>query len=243
MHLSYIRLLLLALVFRTWINDEILTAKRLRRKAERRWRASRSTTDLLPFRLCRNRVSFPLNKARCAYYTNFVSKIVSTRGNFSLNVNHYLICRSVLVSLYILIPVNWLMILEITRQCYSSGVSDSHLALYGPSFSEFRLLSETEVLELIKSSTKTTCSLDPIPTKLFTECLDVLLTPITKLINLSLELGCFPLLWKRALVKPLLKKDGLDPIFKNFRPVSNLAYASKLVETVVAKQLQTLFIQ
>ncbi|KAK2559068.1 hypothetical protein P5673_018713, partial [Acropora cervicornis] len=173
MHLSYIRLLLLALVFRTWINDEILTAKRLRRKAERRWRASRSTTDLLPFRLCRNRVSFPLNKARCAYYTNFVSKIVSTRGNFSLNV-----------------------------------------------------------LELIKSSTKTTCSLDPIPTKLFTECLDVLLTPITKLINLSLELGCFPLLWKRALVKPLLKKDGLDPIFKNFRPVSNLAYASKLVETV-----------
>ena len=37
------------------------------------------------------------------------------------------------------------------------------------------------------------------------------LTPITKLINLSLESGCFPLLWKRALVKPLLKKDGLDP--------------------------------
>ena len=40
------------------------------------------------------------------------------------------------------------------------------------------------------------------------------------------------------MVKPLLKKDGLDPIFKNYRPVSNLAYASKLVEAVVAKQLQ-----
>ena len=46
--------------------------------------------------------------------------------------------------------------LEIARQCCSSGVSDSLLALYGPSFSEFRLLSETEVLEIIKSSTKTT---------------------------------------------------------------------------------------
>ena len=34
------------------------------------------------------------------------------------------------------------------------------------------------------------------------------------------------------------QKDGLDPIFKNYRPVSNLAYASKLVETVIAKQLQ-----
>ena len=71
--------------------------------------------------------------------------------------------------------------LEITRQGSTSDVSESHFALEGPSFSEFRLLSETEVHELIKSSTKTTCSLDPIPTKLFTECLDVLPPPITKL--------------------------------------------------------------
>ena len=83
---------------------------------------------------------------------------------------------------------------EIARQGSTSDVSESHLALDGPSFSEFRLLSETEVHELIKSSTKTTCSLDPIPTKLFTECLDVLPPPITKLINLSLESGYFPLI-------------------------------------------------
>ena len=198
-------------------------------------------------------MTFLLNKARCAYYTNFVSEnCLNQRKLFSA-------CKSLLnLSKCANLPlhsnpsqlandfgkffrdkINSIR-LEIARQCCSSGIGDSHLALYAPSFffSEFRLLSETEVLELIKSSTKTTCSLDPIPTKLFTECLDVLLTPITKLINLSLESGCFPLLWKRALVKPLLKKDGLDPIFKNYRPVSNLAYASKLVETVVAKQLQ-----
>lgn len=57
-----------------WINDKILTAKRHRRKAERRWRASRSITDLLSFRSCRNRVTFHMNKARCAYYTNFVNE-------------------------------------------------------------------------------------------------------------------------------------------------------------------------
>ena len=94
------------------------------------------------------------------------------------------------------------------------------------------------VHELIKSCTKMTRSLDPIPTKLFTECLDVLLPPITKLINLMLESRYFSLIWKCALVKPLLRKEGLDPIFKNYRPVSNLACASKLVETAVAKQLQ-----
>ena len=234
-----------------WINDEILTAKRYRRKAERRWRASRSTTDLLSFRLCRNRVTFLMNKARCAYYTNLVSENclnqrklfsacksllnLSKRASLPLHSNPSQLAND--FGKFFRDKINSIR-LEIARQHCSSGVSDSHLALYGPSFSEFRLLSETEVLKLIKSSTKTTCSLDPIPTKLLTECLDVLLTPITKLINLSLESGCFPLLWKRALVKPLLKKDGLDPIFKNYRPVSNLAYASKLVETVIAKQLQ-----
>ena len=82
--------------------------------------------------------------------------------------------------------------LEIARQGSTSDVSESHDD--GLSSSEVRLLSETEVHELIKASTKTSCSLAPNPTKLFTECLDVLLPPITKLINLSLELGYFPLI-------------------------------------------------
>ena len=33
--------------------------------------------------------------------------------------------------------------------------------------------------------------------------------------------------WKNALVHPLLKKAGLKPINKNFRPVSNLQVTSK----------------
>ena len=51
---------------------------------------------------------------------------------------------------------------------------------------------------------------------------------ITKIINY----------WKNALVFPVLKKDGLEPIFKNYRPVSNLQFISKLTESAVAKQLQ-----
>ena len=40
------------------------------------------------------------------------------------------------------------------------------------------------------------------------------------------------------MVRLLLKKDGLDIVFKNYRPVSNLAYVSKLVETAITKQPQ-----
>ena len=43
---------------------------------------------------------------------------------------------------------------------------------------------------------------------------------------------------KSAVVTPLLKKATLDPeILKNYRPVSNLSFVSKVLERVVAQQL------
>jgi len=40
------------------------------------------------------------------------------------------------------------------------------------------------------------------------------------------------------MVKPLLKKLSLDPeIFKNFRPISNLSFLSKIIERIAAKRL------
>lgn len=103
--------------------------------------------------------------------------------------------------------------------------------------SKFVLLSQEEVHDLILASKKKTCSLDPIPTKLVFECLDILVPVITKIINYSLEHGVFPSAWKNALVFPLLKKDGLEPIFKNYRPVSNLQFILKLAESAVTKLL------
>ena len=102
---------------------------------------------------------------------------------------------------------------------------------------KFSSLSQEEVHDLVRASSKKSCGLDPIPTKLLLDCLDVLLPIITKMINYSLENGDFPSAWKNALVLPLLKKDGLEPIFKNYRPVSNLQFVSKLAESAVAKQL------
>ncbi|CAH3033644.1 unnamed protein product [Pocillopora meandrina] len=57
-----------------WMNDEIILAKRQRRKAERKWRASKAHIDLLSYRAMRNRVTFLSNEARCAYYTNFITE-------------------------------------------------------------------------------------------------------------------------------------------------------------------------
>ena len=46
-----------------------------------------------------------------------------------------------------------------------------------------------------------------------------------------------PLILKHALVKPQLKKPSLERNVKNYRPVSNLTFLSKLIESVVISQL------
>ena len=56
------------------------------------------------------------------------------------------------------------------------------------------------------------------------------------MVNSSLVYGYFPDTWKEALVKPKLKKSKMDLIKKNYRPVSNLAFLSKVTEIIAAKQ-------
>ena len=106
------------------------------------------------------------------------------------------------------------------------------------SFSNFEPLDEDTVRKLVSATTKS-CPLDPIPTAIVKECLDDLLPVLTSIINFSLQSGSFPDQWKEALVKPLLKQPGCDLIFRNFRPVSNLAFVSKLTEKAVADQIQS----
>ena len=45
-----------------------------------------------------------------------------------------------------------------------------------------------------------------------------------------------PDILKHALIKPLLKKLDLELIEKNYRPVSNLSFLSKLIEEAVIQQ-------
>ena len=59
---------------------------------------------------------------------------------------------------------------------------------------------------------------------------------LTRLIDISLKSGQFPVAWKEAFVLPLLKRLGPDIHFKNFRPVSNLPFVSKLTESAIYNQ-------
>ena len=60
---------------------------------------------------------------------------------------------------------------------------------------------------------------------------------ITKIVNMSLGDGIFCREWKTTVVRPLLKKFGLELIFPNYRPVSNLTFISKVIEQCMLLQV------
>ena len=57
-----------------WYNDEIKCAKRLRRKAERKWRRTKLPTDFLAFKTAKNHTTFLMNQARQNFYRQFISE-------------------------------------------------------------------------------------------------------------------------------------------------------------------------
>ena len=220
-----------------WFNSEIKCAIRTRRKAERKWRRTKSQQDFRAFKGARNRATFVMNGARCEYYTNLIAENSSNQRNL-FRITKSLLCEPSEVSfpkdiapddlandfgnffMQKIDKINQLIDMQSSLEMSKAGekgCADSD-SCAGVTFANFKTLSQEQVSELIKKAAKKSCPLDPMPTSVLLEVLDVLLPVITNMINLSFESGEFASDWKQALLKPLLKKCGLDIAFHNFRP-------------------------
>ena len=105
-----------------------------------------------------------------------------------------------------------------------------------PKLDCFKETTEDKVLKIINSMAAKTCGSDPIPSSLFKELAPHITGHITTIVNESLRKGVVTSKWKTSIIKPLLKKVRLDPIMKNYRPVSSLPFMSKLVERCMLAQ-------
>ena len=104
---------------------------------------------------------------------------------------------------------------------------------------EFQPTTVAELREVIKEAGIKTCSLDPLPASLLKLCTEEVLPSLEVLVNSSLRSGSVEGL-KEAVVRPLLKKAGLDPDnFANFRPISNTSFVSKIIERIVHRRINT----
>ena len=77
---------------------------------------------------------------------------------------------------------------------------------------------------------------DPIPAQLIKSALDIVLPVYCELINKSLGEGDMNTA-RSSIIDPLIKKLGLDiDIYKNYRPVNNLIFFSKLIERHIKEE-------
>ena len=233
-----------------WLNEEIKMAKRERRKAEKRWRRTKLDSDLAAFKVKRNATTALMNKARWEFYTNFIEEHSKDQKKLFAASNRLLNRGSVNCLPPTIDKAQFAedigkffvqKIVNIRSRLNGHGAIGSHKPDTEDTESsfvhltEFEMLTEQDVKSLMQHSSLKSCVLNPMPSTLVSRC-DVLLPVLTRLINMSLKSGQFPVAWKEALVLPLLKKPGLDILFKNFCPVSNLPFVSKLTESAVYNQ-------
>ena len=103
---------------------------------------------------------------------------------------------------------------------------------------QFTPTTTSEVGSIILKSTNASCDLDPFQTRPLKHYIDDLIVHITTIINLSMRERVVPPAFKQAIVTSLIKKKTLcRNDFKNYRPISNLSFLSKILEKIVAKRL------
>ena len=100
-----------------------------------------------------------------------------------------------------------------------------------------RPTTEQEILEICSSFRSGAASgYDQITVNVVKETVDVIIQPLTYIIDLSLSSGVVPDQMKIARVIPLFKSGDLS-LFTNYRPVSVLPAFSKNLERIVYNRL------
>ena len=175
-----------------WFNSEIKCAIRTRRKAERKWRRKKSHKDFCAFKGARNRATFVMNGARCEYYTNLIAEN-SSNQHLSRTTKSLLYESSEVSFPKDIAPdglandfgnffmqkidkINQLIDMQSSSEMSKTGEkgcagSDTYA---GATFASFKTLSQEQVSELIKKAAKKSRPLDPMPTSVTLEVLDVL---------------------------------------------------------------------
>ena len=239
-----------------WYTDEITLCKRVRRQAERKYIRTKSNADHELYREQCRRANWLLRKTKRQFFSSKIisanrdQKVIFQLTNSWMGTNKNVLpscdCQQTLaneISKFFtekaraihkslketLVPTNP----YIPVRSDLDAVPFQTLQAFDPATTE-------EVRELVMASASKHCELDPAPTNVVKNLIDVLAPSMASIVNKSLSSGIVPPSMKNALVRPSLKKSSLDPEdISNYRPVSNLSFLSKILEKVVNKRLDS----
>jgi exonuclease III len=235
----------------SWWTSDLTEAKRERRRLERIWRRSKTYNNHQKYKAQCSSMNELIQKTRTSYYNEKLLDCGRDQKEIFKLANHLLGRNkssplpssesdsdlaerfSTFFSDKVATIITKLM--DITP---SVGINFNLQVKCGNLFDTFKQTDNKDIINLIQKASSKSCPLDPLPTHMVKKCSVELAPIICKIINSSLTEGHVPEVLKVANITPLLKKPGFNTeVLKNFRPVSNLSFVSKLLEKVVAKQL------
>jgi len=124
------------------------------------------------------------------------------------------------------------------RSSFPDSLSVNYPSRSSSRLASFETVTPEHISLLIGTCPNKTCSLDPVPTWVIKKLVLYFSPILAAICNASIQAGVVPSSLKSAIVFPVLKKKNLDVNdSKNYRPISNLSFTSKLLERVVASQL------
>uniref|UniRef100_A0A3B3HFB5 Reverse transcriptase domain-containing protein n=1 Tax=Oryzias latipes TaxID=8090 RepID=A0A3B3HFB5_ORYLA len=229
-----------------WRNDDLVRAQKQQcRRAERKWRKSKLQVHYGIYKA----ELYAYNQILCRTRERYFSEII---GSCSSNSRILFTTVNRLTNPPTQLPIE----LVCTPKCNEFAVffndkvqgikkainSTTHITIERPpthsKLTHFIPVTDQTVQETITRLSSSTCCLDVLPTRFLKSVLNSVLPSITQIVNMSLQSGIFPEALKTAVIKPLLKKSGLDPtVLNNYRPISNLPFLGKVLEKVVYQQL------
>ena len=236
-----------------WMTGELKSLKRDKRRAERRWRSTGLTEDKTVFKSLLSRLNILISEAKKFYYESKILTASTSRYLFQFVSDMYGKSKTSIfpnnINIHEMPEIfNAFFVQKISKIREKFDCTDDVNSIVQPCSStsalntnhltEFKTLTCSEVKKIILSSPAKSCSLDPIPTQFLFQHIDVLIDSVTTIVNDSLISGVMPLCFRQAIISPLIKKPNLDQNeLKNYRPVSNLSFLSKVIEKAVSAQL------
>ncbi len=221
-----------------WIDDSIRSLRRCCRRAERKLKKDRLHVSFEILKDTLFKYQKAVKKAKCRHLSDIINKNCSSPKTLFNIINATLNPSACLVP-GVSSPSceEFLLFFDRKIRDLRLGITPSFFNPSNPFisttfFSQFKLVSPSDLLEIVEQLKPSGSSLDIIPPFLFKQ-IDV--APyLLIIINRSLESGIMPDCLKHAVVYPLLKKLNLDSsVLTNFRPISNLPFISKILEKIV----------
>ena len=232
-----------------WYDEEVRDAKHERRKLERTWRRSKQPDDHEAYRKQCSVVGKQLFRAKSQYYSTKIQDIQGDQKALSSITNKLLVNQNQKklptsdndTTLACTFSDYFHNKINVLRSKFVDTINTDldTRPITNVKFNDLRPATIDEVKKTILSCSSTSCQLDPVPTWLLKLCLNELLPLIAAIMNKSLSTGEFPTDLKKAIIKPHIKRPNLDTEeMKNYRPVSNLHFVSKILEKLVVTRIE-----